>query len=119
MRPASGFSSPTTPLNSVDLPAPFGPIDGDQCAGLDRTVEVMDGRMAVVAERHIAEFERRAHAIAQKIAPHRTAITTAAPASRSQADSRRIEGVDLGAMRMVVRDGHRGRSADIRNSVIL
>jgi hypothetical protein len=25
MLPASGFSVPTTPLNSVDLPAPFGP----------------------------------------------------------------------------------------------
>ena len=25
IRPASGLMTPTTPLNSVDLPAPFGP----------------------------------------------------------------------------------------------
>jgi hypothetical protein len=25
MPPASGFTMPTMPLNSVDLPAPFGP----------------------------------------------------------------------------------------------
>ena len=33
MRPASGLITPTMPLNSVDLPAPFGPDHGHQRAG--------------------------------------------------------------------------------------
>ena len=86
---------PTMPLNSVDLPAPFGPTTAISAPASTGAVQMMHRRMAVIAERQIAEFERRAHrqlAIAQKTAPHSTATITATAASRSSADRRRIDG---------------------------
>ena len=83
------------PLNSVDLPAPFGPTTAISAPAVDLAVQMMHRRVAVVAERQIAEFERRAHdssAIAQNTAPHSAAISTATAASRSSAERRRIEG---------------------------
>ena len=98
MRPASGLITPTMPLNSVDLPAPFGPTTAISAPVVDRAVEMMHRRMAVVAEREIAELQRRAscassaHVIAQNTAPHSTAISTAAdrePLQRRHAQDRR------------------------------
>src|SRR5205823_12988718 len=68
---------------------------GHQRAGLHVAVQMMHRRMAVVAERHIVEGKRCAHvqlAIAQMTAPHSATISAATAASRSSADSRRIEG---------------------------
>ena len=64
MPPASGCNAPTMPLSRVDLPAPFGPTTADQAAGRDLAVEMVHGRMAVIAERHVIEPDgrRRAHA---------------------------------------------------------
>ena len=81
------------PLNSVDLPAPFGPTTAISAPGLHRPVQMMHRRVAVIAEREIAEFERRAHDhIAQRTAPHSAAISTETAASRSSAERRRIDG---------------------------
>ena len=44
--------SPTTPLKNVD--------QGHQCAALHPSIEVMDRRVTIVTERHIAEMQRRA-----------------------------------------------------------
>ena len=51
------------PLSRVDLPAPFGPTTATSAPAGDRAVEVMDRRMAVVAERQILEFQRRVHGV--------------------------------------------------------
>ena len=83
------------PLSSVDLPAPFGPTTAISAPASTSSVQVMHRRVAVIAERQVAEFERRAHcqlAIAQKTAPHSTATSTATAASRSSAERRRIDG---------------------------
>ena len=53
--------TPTTPLNSVDLPAPFGPTTAVSEPASHRAVEMMHGRMAVVAQRQIAELQLRGH----------------------------------------------------------
>ena len=97
MRPASGLSTPTMPLNSVDLPAPFGPTTAISAPVCDGAVEMMHGRMAVVAEREIAELQLRGHRLTFTPSPRTpraqiTAITAAATASRWSADSRRIDG---------------------------
>ena len=99
MRPASGLMAPTMPLNRVDLPAPFGPTTAISAPVLDRAVEMMHRRMAVVAEREIAKFQRRGHVVPstfksspRRTTPHSAAMSTAAIASRSTTDMRRIEG---------------------------
>ena len=48
-----------------------------QRAGLDRAVEMMHGRMPVVAQREIAELQLRGHRIAQNAASQISAITHA------------------------------------------
>src|SRR5262249_33304161 len=67
------------------------PHDRQQRALVDLAVEVMHGRVTLVPEREIRESQCRAHEIAQCTAAHSSAISTAAAASRSHAESRRIE----------------------------
>ena len=80
-------------------------VGADHChqrAGIDRAVEVMHRRVAVIAKGEIVETQRCRHCaqlpdIAQNTAAQITAITTPAAASRSTADSRRIDGeIDAG-----------------------
>ena len=53
---------PASPRNSVDLPAPFGPITATSAPGGDLAIEVMHRRMPVIAERDVLEFDLRGHA---------------------------------------------------------
>ena len=53
---------------------------------------MMHGRMAVVAQREIAELQLRGHRIAQNTASQISAIATADTARRSITDMRRMEG---------------------------
>ena len=82
------------PLNSVDLPAPFGPTTAISAPASTCAVQMMHRRVAVIAERQIVGTASAAlmTAIAQKTAPHSTAISTATAASRSSAERRRIDG---------------------------
>ena len=76
--------------------APFGPTTATQRAALHRAVEVVHGRMPVVAEREIAELQRARSStytfIAQSTAPHSSAMSAAAMPSRCTTDRRRIDG---------------------------
>jgi hypothetical protein len=58
---------------------------------------MMDGRMALIAQREIAELHLCVHDIAQSTAAHKTAMITAAAASRSAADIRSSEGDTVAA----------------------
>ena len=83
------------PLNKVDLPAPFGPTTASERAGLDRAVEMMHGRMALVAERQIVKAHAHrlmAQRVAQKNAAQISAISAPATASRCGAESRSSDG---------------------------
>ena len=87
------------PLNSVDLPAPFGPTTAISAPAVDRAVEMMHRRMAVIAEREVAESQLRRRStcsghqrIAQNTAAQISAISTAAdrqPLERRQPQDRR------------------------------
>jgi hypothetical protein len=58
----------------------------------------VNGGMPVIAKRYIVEGECCAHdTIAQITAPHSATISTATAASRSNAESRRIEGDTVAA----------------------
>jgi hypothetical protein len=97
IRPASGLSAPTTPLNSVDLPAPLGPTTAISAPGFDRAVEMVHRRMAVVAERQVAESQLRRHirpfsAIAQKSPQPQERDRRSDNSEPLPADSRRIDG---------------------------
>src|SRR5262249_50113606 len=67
-------------LEQRRLAGTVGTDHRDQRAGLDRAVEMMHGRMALVTERDVAELQSCAHAvtaiIAQKTAPQSSAIST-------------------------------------------
>jgi hypothetical protein len=70
-------------------------VVGPNGAGLHLAREMMHRRMAIVAERHVVEGQRRTHdqvAIAQNTAPHSATISTDTAASRSSAERRRIDG---------------------------
>ena len=98
--------TPTTPLNSVDLPAPFGPTTAVSEPVAHRAVEMMHRRMAVIAERQIAEAKlrgHRRHRVAQNTAAQISAISAAAKPSRCSADSRRIDGMHRGRRMRVAR----------------
>ena len=84
---------PASPRNSVDLPAPFGPTTASSAPGGDLAIEVMHRRMAVIAERDVAEFDLRGHAhlIATSTTAHSAALTASAAARRAVTVMRRID----------------------------
>ena len=55
------FDEPDNPLEERRFACPVGTDDCDQCARLDRAVEVVHRRMAVISEREVAESQRGAH----------------------------------------------------------
>ena len=67
--------------------------DRDQRARGDLATEMMHRRMAIIAERDIAELQLRGHAhlIASHTAAHSTALTTSAAPSRAATVMRRID----------------------------
>ena len=58
------------PLNSVDLPAPFGPTTAIRAPAADLAVEVMHRRVPVVAERHIAKIQCAGDRLWHRPSPH-------------------------------------------------
>ena len=84
--------TPTTPLNSVDLPAPFGPTTAISAPASTAPSEVMHRRMAVVAERQIAECSCAVIASPKHREPDQRDQPPADTPSRSSTDMRRIDG---------------------------
>ena len=54
-RRSAACSAPIRPFSSVDLPAPFGPTTAVSDPSANCSIQVMDGRMAIVAEREVGE----------------------------------------------------------------
>ena len=74
--------------------------DRDQGAVRDRAVQMMHGRMPIIAERQIFEPQLCVHGlIAHQSAPHSSKAATAAIATRSSADMRSSDG-EMRACRM-------------------
>ena len=85
------------------MPAPFGPQIATRAPGLDLGIEMMHGRMTVVAERQVMEADGGAHgrsviARPKAVAAHKAPITTRRRASRAAAESRSKDapGIDPG-----------------------
>ena len=59
MLPPSATTLPDTALNSVVLPAPFGPISAQTSPAADRTRRLLDGDQATEAHRDIEQGQQR------------------------------------------------------------
>src|SRR4051812_14145501 len=74
------------------LAGPVRADHGQQRARGDLTIEVVHGRVTVIAERNVVEMQRRhGHLIARKTTPQSTAQTASAAARRAAIVMRRID----------------------------
>src|SRR5215208_1758193 len=87
------FQEPDDAAKQRRFAGAVGADDGEQRAGRDLAREVMYCRMPVVAQREVAELQRRGHAhlIASNTITQRQALTASAAPSRETTGMRRID----------------------------
>src|SRR5579863_1635412 len=92
-RAGQGFEDPDNAPEQRRLAGTVGADHREQRAGRDLAIEVMHGRMPVVAQRDVAELQLggHAHLIASKTTAQRAAATASAAVSREITARRRID----------------------------